>query len=86
MHREVKINIPMFIGIILLITVATTVLVYTVNVTREYIRRDNERMDEWFDQLEGEVDNRVVMENEVSSNQKLDKKICKLLQNYKNVI
>ena len=72
MHREVKINIPMFIGIILLITVATTVLVYTVNVTREYIRRDNERMDEWFDQLEGEVDNRVVMENEVSSNQKLD--------------
>ena len=81
MHREVKINIPMFIGIILLITVATTVLVYTVNVTREYIRRDNERMDEWFDQLEGEVDNRVVMENEVSSNQKLDKKICKLLQN-----
>ena len=59
MYREVKINIPMFIGIILLVAAVTTLLVYGVNLTREYIRRDNERMEQWFNELEGEVDNTI---------------------------
>lgn len=59
MYREVKINIPMFIGIILLVATVTTLLVYGVNLTREYIRRDNERMEQWFNELEGEVDNTI---------------------------
>ena len=59
MYREVKINIPMFIGIILLVAAVTTLLVYGVNLTREYIRRDKERMEQWFNELEGEVDNTI---------------------------
>lgn len=59
MYREVKINIPMFIGIILLVAAVTTLLVYGVNLTREYIQRDNERMEQWFNELEGEVDNTI---------------------------
>ncbi len=59
MYREVKINIPMFIGIILLVAVATTVLVSGVNFTKELIMRDNERMEEWFNELEGEVNNSI---------------------------
>lgn len=48
MHREVEINIPMFIGIILLVAVATAVLVYGVNMTREIIMNDNKKMEEGF--------------------------------------
>ena len=59
MYREVKINIPMFIGIILLVAVATTVLVSGVNFTKELIMKDNERMEEWFNELEGEVNNSI---------------------------
>ena len=46
MYREVKINIPMFIGIILLVAAMTTLLVYLVNITKEYIRQEQNRKEE----------------------------------------
>lgn len=52
MRREVEINIPMFIGIIILVAVITAALVYVVNIAREAIGADNERMDEGFEQID----------------------------------
>ena len=52
MRREVEINIPMFIGIIILVAVITSVLVYVVNTARGAIGADNERMDEGFEQID----------------------------------
>ncbi len=52
MRREVEINIPMFIGIIILVAVITAALVYVVNIAREAISADNERMDEGFEQID----------------------------------
>ena len=52
MRREVEINIPMFIGIIILVAVVTAALVYVVNVAREAISADIERMDEGFEQID----------------------------------
>ena len=52
MRREVEINVPMFIGIIILVAVVTAALVYVVNVAREAISADNERMDEGFEQID----------------------------------
>ena len=59
MYRDVKINIPMFIGIILLVAAMTTLLVYLVNITKEYIRQDNEKMEQWFNEIQEEIDNKV---------------------------
>ncbi len=52
MRREVEINIPMFIGIIILVAVSTAILVYVVNIARGAISADNERMDEGFEQID----------------------------------
>ena len=52
MRREVEINIAMFIGIIILVAVITAALVYVVNIAREAIGADNERMDEGFVQID----------------------------------
>ena len=59
MHREVEINGPMFIGIILLVAAVTTILVCTVNAVSSWIWRDNQRMDAGFEHFEGEVENRT---------------------------
>ena len=60
MRREVVINIPMFIGIILIVAVSTTILVYAVNFTMETIRSDNERMNEEFENIEGYFDKQMI--------------------------
>lgn len=52
MRREVEINIPMFIGIIILVAVITAALVYVVNTARGAIGADNERMDKGFEQID----------------------------------
>ena len=44
MYRDVQINIPMFIGIILLIAIVTSVLVYGVNTFTGLMRKNNDRV------------------------------------------
>lgn len=56
MYREVKINIPMFIGIIILVAAATAVLVYVVNFTRDFIAQSNEKMENDFQQMHEALD------------------------------
>lgn len=55
MYRDVQINIPMFIGIILLVAVVTAGLVYGVNAFRglmyknnEKVNSESENLDKWF--------------------------------------
>ena len=63
MYREVKINIPMFIGIIILVAVATAVFVYVVDFTRDFIIESNEKMESDFQHLENALD----VENRLNS-------------------
>ena len=65
MYRDVQINIPMFIGIILLVAVVTAVLVYGVNVFTDLMHKNNEKinaevddLDKWFN---AEMNNNEVM-------------------------
>ncbi len=44
MNRLVEINIPMFIGIILLITIITGALVYSINSVRTKVQEDHKKM------------------------------------------
>ena len=44
MSRLVEINIPMFIGIILLITIITGALVYSINSVRTKVQEDHKNM------------------------------------------
>ena len=55
MYRDVQINIPMFIGIILLVAAVTAVLVYGVNVFTDLMHKNNDKvntesgnLDKWF--------------------------------------
>lgn len=52
MYKEVKINIPLFIGIILLIVAVTAILVLGVNQTIELILDSNRQLDEQFERWE----------------------------------
>ena len=63
MYREVKINIQMFIGIIILVAVATAVLVYVVDFARDFIIESNEKMESDFQHLENALD----VENRLNS-------------------
>ena len=65
MNRNIEINIPMFIGIILLVAVVTAVLVYGVNVFTDLMHKNNEKinaevddLDKWFN---AETNNNEVM-------------------------
>ena len=69
MYRDVKINIPMFIGIILLVAVVTAVLVYGVNVFIDLMHKNNEKinaevddLDKWFN---AETNNNEVMSKDL---------------------
>ena len=69
MYRDVQINIPMFIGIILLVAVVTAVLVYGVNVFTDLMHKNNEKinaevddLDKWFN---AETNNNEVMSKDL---------------------
>lgn len=62
MNRNIEINIPMFIGIILLVAVITTILVYGVNAAKNLMEKNNNKytstvngIEDWFNTTE-EVD------------------------------
>ena len=55
MNRNVEINIPMFIGIILLVAVVTAILVYGVSTAKNLMEESNSKytlttdgLDNWF--------------------------------------
>ena len=72
MYRDVQINIPMFIGIILLVAVVTAVLVYGVNVFTDLMHKNNDKvntesdnLDKWFNtdtQENGVITNDLINE------------------------
>ena len=55
-RKEVEINIPMFIGIILLIACVTAVLVYTVEYAKQVVLYDNYRLELLFDRAENLIE------------------------------
>ncbi len=75
MGRNVEINIPMFIGIILLVAIVTAVLVFGVNKAKELMTESNydysegaNTIESWFDRntLENEqanIDNTNLIES-----------------------
>lgn len=55
MNRNVEINIPMFIGIILLVAVITAILVYGVHLAKNLMEENNNKytstvngIEDWF--------------------------------------
>ena len=44
MNRLVEINVPMFIGIILLISIVTGALVYSISSVRTKVQEDHKKM------------------------------------------
>ena len=74
MNRNVEINIPMFIGIILLVAVVTAILVYGVSITKNLMEESNNKytsttndLDNWFnittDVQAGEENNNSINTN-----------------------
>mgnify|MGYP005814430477 FL=1 len=55
-RKEVEINIPMFIGIILLIACVTAVLVYTVEYAKQVVLYDNYRLEQLFNRAENLIE------------------------------
>lgn len=63
MGRDVEINIPMFIGIILLVAIITAVLVFGVNKAKELMTESNHDYSEGANTIESWF-NRNTLENE----------------------
>ena len=55
-RKEVEINIPMFIGIILLIACVTAVLVYTVEYAKQVVLYENYRLEQLFNRAENLIE------------------------------
>lgn len=66
MKNEVKINIPLFIGLILLVASITAILVSGVKLLTEYIIEKNKNMYNQFKEIENIVEN-VSNENNVEN-------------------
>ena len=60
-RKEVEINIPMFIGIILLIACVTAVLVYTVEYAKQVVLYDNYRLEQLFNRAENLIEEESVV-------------------------
>lgn len=66
MKNEVKINIPLFIGLILLVASVTAILVSGVKLITDYIIEKNRNMYNQFKQIENIVEN-INNENDVGN-------------------
>ena len=52
LKKEIELNIPLFLGVILIFAIATTLLVYGVEQTKELILRENQKLDQEFERVE----------------------------------
>ena len=67
MGRTVEINIPMFIGIILLIAAITAMLVFGTNKVRDLMNESSDSYDESANRLEGWFERNVLEETQTNS-------------------
>ncbi len=67
MGRTVEINIPMFIGIILLIAAITAMLVFGTNKVRDLMNESSDSYDESANTLESWFERNVLEETQTNS-------------------
>lgn len=79
LKKEIDLNIPLFLGVILIFAIATTLLVYGVEQTKELILRENQKLDQEFERVENYFVNRFDETNE--TNEILEENTSNLLQN-----
>ena len=58
LKKQIELNIPLFLGVILIFAIATTLLVYGVEQTKELILRENQKLDQEFERVENYFVNR----------------------------
>ena len=51
MNREIQINIPIFIGVILIVAIVSGILVYSINSVRNKVQLENEKMSSDFQSI-----------------------------------
>ena len=51
MNREIQINIPIFIGVILIVAIVSGILVYSINSVRNKVQAQNEKMSSDFQSI-----------------------------------
>lgn len=66
LKKEIELNIPLFLGVILIFAIATTLLVYGVEQTKELILRENQKLDQEFERVENYFVNRFDETNETN--------------------
>lgn len=67
MGRTVEINIPMFIGIILLIAAITAMIVFGTNKVRDLMNESSDSYDESANRLESWFERNVLEETQTNS-------------------
>lgn len=65
LKKEIELNIPLFLGAILIFVIATTILVYGVEKTKELVLRENQKLDKEFNRVEEYFTNRFDETNEI---------------------
>ena len=73
MGRTVEINIPMFIGIILLIAAITAMLVFGTNKARDLMNESNYNYDESANTIESWFNRNILEETQANSQENAEK-------------
>lgn len=69
MNREVEINIPMFIAIILIIAVITSILVYGINTFINRARETGNETSSTLQQIENLLNkDNIILQNNINGN------------------
>ena len=74
MYRNVEINVPLFIGIIILITIVTGVLVYGVNIVTNLKKEHNDKINSGYEKLDDMFTNQY-LKNEIASKDETNQNI-----------
>ena len=69
LRKEVELNVPMFVGVILIFAIVTAVLVYGVNQTKELMLKENQRIDQELDNVDDYFTNRFDETDNETNNQ-----------------
>ena len=73
MYRNVEINVPMFIGIILLVAVVTGVLVFGIRILTQMRNEHNLRINEELQEIDNiintEAETNEIIENNLEKNE-----------------
>ena len=69
LRKEVELNVPMFVGVILIFAIVTAVSVYGVNQTKELMLKENQRIDQELDNVDDYFTNRFDETDNETNNQ-----------------